>query len=109
MSITRKSTLFLAIVISLLGSAQGRVVTAQTDDGRKVFCVGVFDGSSAELAEGQPKGNEDMLRVKASLQETGMPFNRQYSPNKWRNLVKKQRVPERSCFNFRMLLRLHTD
>jgi alpha-mannosidase len=57
LSITRKSTLFLAIVISLLGSAQGRVVTAQTDDGRKVFCVGVFDGSSAEFAEGQPKGN----------------------------------------------------
>src|SRR5258708_23914339 len=55
--ITRKSTLFFAIVVSLLGGAHGRVVTAQNDDGRKVFRVGVFDGSSAEFAEGQPKGN----------------------------------------------------
>ena len=42
-------------MVSLLPTAHAPFVSAQNDDGPKVFNVGVFDGSSAEFAQGKPK------------------------------------------------------
>ncbi len=56
LQITRRLDLVFAIVVSVLAAACAPGATAQKDDGREVFHVGVFDGSSAEFAQVQPSG-----------------------------------------------------
>jgi alpha-mannosidase len=43
-------------MVSLFAGTHAPAATAQNDDGHKVFQIGVFDGSSADFAQGQPNG-----------------------------------------------------